>query len=187
MRKLDDFIYMFEKVYSILRDRPPLKRLIKEGMTVGDNIHIQNGVYFDLSHAWLISIGNNVTFAPHVHVLAHDASTKMFLNYTRIGKVNIGNNVFIGANSTILPNVNIGSNVIVGANSLVNKDIPSNSVYAGNPAKEIYKLDEYLEKEKLHLGQCVKFDKTFTRKHHVSKNMKLEMKKELENNEGFVE
>ncbi|NJN50340.1 MAG: hypothetical protein HC798_04355 [Polaribacter sp.] len=49
----------------------------------------------------------------------------------------IGNHVWIGANSTILPEVSIGDNVIIGANSLVNKDIPSNSVAVGNPCKVI--------------------------------------------------
>lgn len=64
------------------------------------------------------------------------------------GKVKIGNNVFIGMQSTILKGVTIGNNVIIGANSLVNKDVPDNCVVAGNPAKVIMSLDEYYEKRK---------------------------------------
>ena len=57
--------------------------------------------------------------------------------HTRVGEVNIGNNVFIGTKSIILPNVSIGDNVIVGAGSIVTKDIPANSVVCGNPARVI--------------------------------------------------
>lgn len=62
--------------------------------------------------------------------------------------VSIGNNVFIGVNSTILKGVHIGNNVIIGANSLVNKDIPDNCVAAGNPCKVRMTLEEYYEKKK---------------------------------------
>ena len=66
------------------------------------------GYELDPSHCWLIEIGDNVTFGPHVQVLAHDASMHNVLGYTKIGRVRIGNNVFIGAGSIVLPNVQIG-------------------------------------------------------------------------------
>lgn len=78
-------------------------------MKVGDNPNFQDGIIFDPSHCWLITIGNNVTIAPRVYILCHDASTKLSLGYTKIGKVIIGNNVFIGANTTVLPSVTIGN------------------------------------------------------------------------------
>ena len=62
--------------------------------------------------------------------------------------MSIGNNVFIGMQSTILKGVHIGNNVIIGANSLVNKDIPDNCVAAGNPCKVIMSLEVYHEKRK---------------------------------------
>ena len=62
------------------------------------------------------------------------------------GKVKIGNNVFIGMQTTILKGVHIGNNVIIGANSLVNKDIPDNCVAAGNPAHVIMSIDDYHKK-----------------------------------------
>ena len=64
------------------------------------------------------------------------------------GGVKIGDNVFIGMQTTILKGVHIGNNVIIGANSLVNKDIPDNCVAAGNPCKVIMSLEEYHEKRK---------------------------------------
>ncbi|WP_081439198.1 DapH/DapD/GlmU-related protein [Polaribacter irgensii] len=57
----------------------------------------------------------------------------------------VGNNVWIGANSKILPEVNIGNNVIIGANSVVTKDIPYNSLALGNPCKRIKEKDAYKE------------------------------------------
>ena len=71
----------------------------------------------DPGHCWLISVGDRVTLAPRVHILAHDASLKETLGYTKIGRVKIGNDVFIGANTTILPGVTIGDKVVIGANS----------------------------------------------------------------------
>ncbi len=69
----------------------------------------------DISHCWLISIGNDVTLAPGVRLIAHDASSKKWAGYTKIGLISIGNNVFIGAQSVVLNNVKIGNNVVIGA------------------------------------------------------------------------
>ena len=67
-----------ELIYRI-RGEYTTERLIKMGLKVGDNFKRLNGVILDPSHCWLISIGDNVTMAPRVHVLAHDASTKKFI------------------------------------------------------------------------------------------------------------
>lgn len=55
--------------------------------------------------------------------------------------VNIGNNVWIGGNCTILPGVTIGNNVVVAAGAVVTKDVPDNSVVGGVPAKKIKELE----------------------------------------------
>lgn len=94
------------KVY--VRGDANVSNLIKRGMVVGENLQLQGECKIDSSHAWLISIGDNVTIAPRVHILAHDASTKKHLGYTRIGLVSIGDNVFVGADSVILPGVQLG-------------------------------------------------------------------------------
>ena len=60
----------------------------------------------------------------------------------------VGNNVFVGADTVILPSVTIGNNVIIGAHSTVTHDITDNSVVVGSPAKIFVRLDEYLGKEK---------------------------------------
>ncbi|NLB37158.1 MAG: acyltransferase, partial [Clostridiales bacterium] len=124
--------------------------------------HIMEGCIIDPGHCFLITLGDNVCLAPRVHLLAHDASTKQTLGYTKIGLVNIGSGCFIGANSTVLPGVTIGKGSIVGANSLVSKDIPEGSVYAGNPAKFICSAEDYFDNMEKMMKTAPIFDDSYT-------------------------
>lgn len=153
----------------------PTKTLIKRGMKVGKNFNRQQGCFLEPTHCWLISIGNDVTLSIRVTILAHDAATKLVTGYTKIAKVDIGNNVFIGANSTILSGVNIGDNSIIGANSVVTKSIPANSVAVGNPAKVIYTLDEFKYKIDKNFYNSQKFSKKYRMSADLTKDMKKEM------------
>ena len=162
-------------------------KLCKMGMKVGKNFNRLHGVILDPGHCWLIEIGDNVTMAPRVHVLCHDASTKQFLNYTKIGRVTIGNNVFVGADSVILPGVTVGDNVIIGANSTVTHDIPSGSVAAGSPAKVICTLSEYIEKEKKRMEASPVFGEEYTLRKDVSMEKRMEQKALLEDKIGYID
>ena len=163
------------------------EKLIEMGLTVGKNFNRLNNCIIDDSHCWLISIGDNVTLAPRVHILAHDASTKMFLNYAKIGLVEIGDNVFIGANSLILPNVKVGNNVIIGAGSIVTKDIPNNSLVAGNPAKIIGSTSDYLDKNKKLIVTRPIFDEKWTIRCNITTLQKEQMVKKLKDGIGYIE
>jgi len=165
-----------------------VEKLIKNGLTVGKNFNFRADCIIDPSHCFLITIGDNVTFAPRVHILAHDASTKRYLGYTKIGLVNIGSNVFIGAGAVVLPNVTIGDNCIIGTSSVVTKNIPENSIAVGNPAQVISSYDEYMEKNKLLLDKRPKYDSKWTvNNKEFNYEMKAKMKKDLESGIGFVE
>lgn len=152
-----------------------LEKLKENGLTVGENFNMLAGCMIDYSHCWHIKIGNDVTLAPRVIILAHDASTKMHLDHVKIKNVNIGNYVFIGAGSIIMPGVTIGSQVIIGAGSVVTKDIPDNSVFAGNPSKFICKTDEYLKSQEALMTKTNTFDSSFTLGEHLSDSMKQKM------------
>lgn len=170
-----------------LRGEYTTEKLISMGMKVGKNFGRLNGVILDPSHCWLIEIGDNVTIAPRVHILCHDASTKGFIGYTKIGRVTIGNNVFIGAESVVLPNVTIGNNVIIGANSTVTHDIPDNSVAVGTPARVICSIDEYLEKEKARISNSPCYGEEYTLRKNVSMELRMKQKEEIKGKIGYIE
>lgn len=148
-----------------------LKELIKGGLIIGENVKLYN-VNFDHSHSYLISIGNNVTIT-NSDILAHDASTKMILGKTKVGRISIGNNVFIGYRCIILPDVSIGDNVILGAGSVVNCNIPSNCVAAGNPCKVVGDYHDFVIKHKEYFGEKPKFNSYLDKNNNTTykKNM----------------
>lgn len=97
-----------------------------------------------------IFFGDNVHVASNVTFINHDITVLMFRymdkndSYQeRKGKIVIGDNAFIGSNSTVLYDVHIGNNVIIGAGSLANKDIPDGSIAAGVPCRVIGKFEDY--------------------------------------------
>lgn len=180
MGKLKNILYRLRGEYTT-------EQLLKMGMKIGKNFGRLNGVILDPSHCWLIEIGDNVTMAPRVHILCHDASTKKFMNYTKIGRVTIGDNVFIGAESVVLPGVTIGNNVIVGANSTVTHDIPDNTVVAGTPAKLICTLDDYLNKEKERMKSAPCYGEDYTLRKDVSMEKRMKQKEELKGKIGYID
>ncbi len=180
MNWLKEFVYRLRGEYTT-------ERLISMGMTVGKNYKRLNGVILDPSHCWLIEIGDNVTMAPRVHVLCHDASTKQFLGKTKIGRVTIGNNVFIGAESVVLPGVTIGDDVIIGANSTVTHSVPSGVVVAGCPAKVICTLEDYLSKEQKNMESSPCYGEEYTLRGEVSPEQKKEQKDALFGKKGYVD
>lgn len=120
---------------SIWRDR--LIPLYANRIFLGDNVRC----------------GSKVLFITHdvIHSMLNNRDENEFEFKEKIGDIRIGDNVFIGTNVTILYDVTIGSNVVIGAGSLVNKDIPSNSIVGGVPAKYICSFDEFVEKRKKNL------------------------------------
>ena len=180
MNYLKELVYRFRGEYTT-------ERLVSMGMKVGKNFKRLNGVILDPGHCWLIEIGDNVTMAPRVHILCHDASTKQFLGYTKIGRVTIGDNVFIGAESVILPGICIGNNVVIGANSTVTYNIPDNSVLAGCPARVISTLDKYLEKEKKRMSMSPIYGEDYTLRKNVSMAKRMRQKEELGENIGYID
>ena len=121
---------------------------LTRGMKAGKNCHIYSWDTIDGGHPYLITIGDNVTISSNVTILTHDASTNVVGCGTKIGKVTIGNNVFIGTRTIVLCNINIGNNVIVGAGSVVTHDLFDNGVYAGVPARYVSSVEDYKKKIK---------------------------------------
>lgn len=180
MNWIKEFVYRLRGEYTT-------EKLVKMGMKVGKNFKRLNGAILDPAHCWLIEIGDNVTIAPRVHILCHDASTKQFLGYTKIGRVTIGDNVFIGAESVVLPGVTIGNNVIIGANSTVTDNISDNMVVAGTPAKAICSLEKYLMKEKERMNISLRYGEEYTLRQNVSLEMRMKQKEEMKGKIGYID
>jgi len=177
---------MLRRIRNVLFPLDAVERHRHAGASIGERVAILEGVIIDPSHAWHIEIGDDVTLAPGVHILAHDASTKRHLDYTLIGKVKIGNRVFVGAGSIILPGVIIGENVVIGAGSVVTRDIPSGTVAAGTPARVICTLQAYLEKRTTEMSLYPCFGEEYTIAGNVTDAMKAEMNEAMINRFGFV-
>ena len=123
-----------------------IDRLRKQGAVIGENVHLY-GTYIDTTIPFLLTIGDNTTLTD-VKVLMHDASTFKETGFTKMGKVTIGSNVFIGVKTVVLPGVTIGDRCIIGAGSVVSRDIPENSVAAGNPCKVVKSYDAYMQEQR---------------------------------------
>ena len=130
--------------------RDPVGFARSVGVRMGENCHFY-AMSVDMfgSEPFLITLGSNVHITNGVKFIPHDGGTLLFrkqypdLDVT--APITVGDNVFIGTCSIILPGVNIGNNCMIGAGSVVSRDIPSNSLVAGVPARVIKPIDEYLE------------------------------------------
>ena len=113
--------------------------------------HITVGDYFYSNHNLIITDGANVTFGDHVFIAPnccfttaeHAIDPELRKKGIEIAKpITVGNNVWIGAGSTILAGVTIGDNTVIGAGSVVTKDIPANVVAVGVPCRVLRNITE---------------------------------------------
>ena len=144
--------------YKRFNYKRKLNNLIADGLSLGKNVTIMPEVIIDTRYPYLISIGNNCSLSNGVVILAHDATTFKFTGYTRLGKVDIKDNCYIGTNVIILPGVTIGPDVLIAAGSVVNKNIPPNSCVAGVPARFYYKFDDFIKNHEEQIKLLPSFD-----------------------------
>lgn len=132
------------------------------GMTIGERCYIGANVTFGRGGRDPVSIGDDCTLTGCT-ILGHDASPSLFLEELQGNSINdrrslkrrtvIGNRVFIGVNAVVLPGVSIGNNCVVGAGAVVTRDVPSGSVVAGNPARVIMPIENFIEKHRKQLSE----------------------------------
>lgn len=181
-------LYSFLKsIAQRITGEVPTETLVARGMKVGTDFNRQQGCYIDPTHCFLIEIGSNVTMSIRVTLMAHDASTKKSMGYTKIGKIHIGDNVFIGANATVLPGVCIGNNSVVGANSVVTKSVPENTVVAGNPARVVCTLAEFKDKTASIMQNTKIFGQEYRFSKYLTEAQKNEMREAVSNGIAFID
>ena len=137
------FLYVYFKISPI-----NCSRLM--GVKIGENCKIYgNSPSMWGTEPFLITIGNNVFITDGCKFINHDGGTLILRKKTPSLEITapifIGNDVYLGIETLIMPGVKIGNNVIVGARSIITKNVEDNSVMVGIPAKKIKSVDEYYE------------------------------------------
>ncbi|MGL6184414.1 MAG: sugar O-acetyltransferase [Clostridium chrysemydis] len=115
----------------------------------GKNVHFGKGVYANFNLTLVddgeIFVGDNVMFAPNVIIdtATHPIHPELRRKQAQYNlPIYIGDNVWIGAGSIVLPGVKIGKNSVIGAGSIVTRDIPENVVAIGSPCKVLREINE---------------------------------------------
>lgn len=132
--RINDYTVIFCKSYD--KAHPNSRLVIGENTYIGEfqNIRASGGE---------IIIGKNCSISQHITLIASNHNIRKGIDINKQGwdeqktGIVIGDDVWIGANSVVLPGVKIGSGAVIGAGSVVTKDIPENAIVVGNPARVI--------------------------------------------------
>lgn len=122
-------------------------RARKLGMVIGSGTHLFSDCWS--SEPYLIRIGRNCQITAGVRLFTHGGAQVLrdeYPDFDVFGKIEIGDWVYIGSNALVMPGVTIGHHVLVAAGSVVTKSIPPGYCVAGNPARCICTLREYLQR-----------------------------------------
>lgn len=134
-----------------LRYSDPIKYAKRIGVKIGTACRLNDNPNWG-SEPYIISIGDHSEISFGCTFITHDGATwtfrdeEKYKDVIKFGAIEIGNNCFIGANSTLLPGTKIGDNCIIGACSLITGVVPNGEVWAGVPAKYITTTHDYAEK-----------------------------------------
>lgn len=134
---------LFGKTGDTVWIEPPFHCDYGWNIEVGENFFANYGL--TILDVGKVTIGDNAQIAPNVSIYTaghpvHPASRNSGYEYGI--PITIGNNVWLGGNTVILPGVTIGDNAVIGAGSVVTRDIPPNSIAAGNPCRVIREITE---------------------------------------------
>jgi acetyltransferase-like isoleucine patch superfamily enzyme len=120
---------------------------------VGEGCEILTGMSTFGTEPYLIEIGNRVTLSYDVLLITHDGSSRLYRHRhssspwgNRFAPVRVLDDSFVGARAILLPGVTVGPRSIVGAGSVVTKDVPPDTVWAGNPARQVATVAEVEER-----------------------------------------
>ena len=154
MKKVFEYIKV-----KLASPRKYIDFLRNKGVSIGSDCYLYKSANFG-SEPYLITIGNPVRINAGVQLITQDGGYWVlrdrssglgneFANMDYLARITIGNNVHVGTNAIIMPGVEIGDNCVIACGAVVTKDVASNSVVGGIPAKYIESIDEYAAKARL--------------------------------------
>lgn len=136
---------VIKKILALIGLMPIPKRIPNKVLYKIGNVKHHNTIIDGLIPQ-MVEIGDDFISAPGSLILAHDASLYNHIKKHRVEKTIIGDKVFLGAYAVVLAGVRIGDGAIIGAGAIVTKDVAPYTVVAGNPAKFICTVDQYIAK-----------------------------------------
>lgn len=175
MRFLNKIIRLYKRLFWSLE-----KRAKHDGIVMGDQNRIES-YFWSSAEPYLITIGNHCDLTEGSKIYTHGGARiarGKYPNFDFFGKVVLGDRVYVGSGAKIMPGVTIGDNVLIAAGSIVTKSIPSNVVVAGNPAKYICKLEEFIDKNLPYNTDTKFLNSKAKRKHLLSLPDNMFIKKE---------
>lgn len=150
-RILDIFAWLDIRILALLSMWHPdmnyrLKYLRKRGVSIGENVHIDYGVYIEFTTPKAVVIEDYVGIGYGANIISHDAGLNAIVDMPmRVTPVRLCYGTKIGSYVTILPGVTMGRFSAALAGSVVTKDVPEGTVVAGNPAKPIGKVEDFIQ------------------------------------------
>lgn len=145
MRKIQYFVKkIYYKFFVSLECQAKL-----EGVNMGKNNFVDSR--FWSSEPYLITIGDNCQITNGVKMFTHGGGQALrdkYPDFDVFGKIKIGNYVYLGSNTLVMPGITIEDNVLVASGSVVTKSLRAGGVYGGNPVKYLCSIEDYFERNK---------------------------------------
>jgi acetyltransferase-like isoleucine patch superfamily enzyme len=128
------------------QDEEIIRRLRKLGVQIGDDCRVY-AVEFS-TEPYLVRLGNGVCVSGGVKFLTHDGAARLLKSrrpmIQSFGRINVGDNCFIGENALLLPGTTIGRDCVIGAGAVVRGTVPENSLVIGNPGQVVGRASLFL-------------------------------------------
>jgi maltose O-acetyltransferase len=185
MNPIDKMKRYYNRFRLLMNSNFYTEYLRRQGVKIGKDSVVLYPSYVDGRLPYLLEIGDKVIISLYVTILTHDATTAYAGDLVKVGRITIKDHSFIGANSTILCNVTIGPDSIVGAGSVVSRDVPPGTIYAGNPARFVCNVNDFIEKHREMSKHLPFFEGDKFRHPYIAQEEKDILKKGLRNTPGY--
>ncbi len=140
-------------INTVRLHKDPVQYFRSKGVAIGVGVEIFGARLSSFgSEPYLVAIGDRVTISHGVDFITHDGGTRIargkFPDAYLYGRVQIGDDCFLGAHSVLLPGAKVGAGSVIGCGSIVTGEIPPGVVAIGAPAKPLRSVEEYIQRKR---------------------------------------